>query len=249
LAFFVACDESSNPAAPETTETDFLLVDEIYTAGTKVSLYALDSLQMGYNQLYVTLADSVTGEALSNDALTFTPLMHMPTMTHSAPWEVPARDGDPQGHYSCGVVFIMAGQWELNVGIPMNGTTAQATFAFEVKASNRVKSTVGSDGMMYFVTMLEPMVPGVGLNDFEMCIHKKATMMDFPAVTDFAVDMEPSMPSMGHGSPNNVDPVHHEKGHYHGKVNFTMTGDWRIDIAVSQDTTDIAAVYFELMVD
>lgn len=40
------------------------------------------------------------------------------------------------------------------------------------------------------------------------------------------------MPSMGHGSPNNVNPVHIEKGHYRGKVNFTMTGEWQIKLKV-----------------
>ncbi len=38
------------------------------------------------------------------------------------------------------------------------------------------------------------------------------------------------MPSMGHGSPNNVNPVHRELGHYHGSVNFTMTGDWLVEL-------------------
>jgi hypothetical protein len=35
---------------------------------------------------------------------------------------------------------------------------------------------------------------------------------------------------MGHGSPNNVNPVHDAYGHYKGKLNFTMTGLWRIQL-------------------
>jgi len=43
------------------------------------------------------------------------------------------------------------------------------------------------------------------------------------------------MPSMGHGSPNNVNPVLTKNGHYKGKVNFTMTGDWRINLELNKD--------------
>jgi len=42
--------------------------------------------------------------------------------------------------------------------------------------------------------------------------------------------MEPEMPAMGHGSPNNVNPVAIGNGHYKGKVNFTMTGLWQVNL-------------------
>ena len=45
--------------------------------------------------------------------------------------------------------------------------------------------------------------------------------------------MTPTMPSMGHGSPNNENPSHLEKGHYMGKVNFSMSGDWKLDLSIS----------------
>ncbi len=50
------------------------------------------------------------------------------------------------------------------------------------------------------------------------------------------------MPSMEHGSPNNLNPTDFGNGHYKGKVNFTMTGMWRINIdiydgTVAKDTT------------
>ncbi|MCK4749963.1 MAG: FixH family protein, partial [Bacteroidales bacterium] len=42
------------------------------------------------------------------------------------------------------------------------------------------------------------------------------------------------MPSMDHGSPNNENPVHTENGHYVGKLNFTMTGWWRVHITLKK---------------
>jgi len=54
--------------------------------------------------------------------------------------------------------------------------------------------------------------------------------MSFPCCNDLTVEITPEMPSMGHGSPNNVNPVSIGNGHYLGTVNFTMTGAWRINM-------------------
>jgi len=77
---------------------------------------------------------------------------------------------------------------------------------------------------------LAPKSPKVGINDIELFIAKKASMMSFPADSSLTVTLTPEMPSMGHGSPNNVNPVHVGGGHYKGKVNFTMTGLWRLHL-------------------
>ncbi|MDT4842046.1 hypothetical protein FQZ97_759270 [compost metagenome] len=58
-------------------------------------------------------------------------------------------------------------------------------------------------------------------------------MMNFPAQDNLTIEMTPEMPSMGHGSPNNISPVSTGNGHYKGKVNYTMTGDWRLHLKVS----------------
>ena len=107
----------------------------------------------------------------------------------------------------------------------------------------------GTDSMSYFITMIEPQNPEVGLNTFEMAIHIKQSMMSFPPVEDLNVEMTPSMPSMGHGSPNNENPVQTLHGHYVGKVNFTMTGDWRIDLEMTRDSKIITETHFDLMLD
>lgn len=72
-------------------------------------------------------------------------------------------------------------------------------------------------------------------------------MMSFPAITDYEVEINPEMPSMGHGSPNNVNPVHTAKGHYTGKVNFTMTGLWRVHIKLKKNGSVISeSAYFDI---
>jgi len=84
------------------------------------------------------------------------------------------------------------------------------------------------DSGKYFVSLIPPVKPIVGINDFEVVVYKKQSMMIFPADSTLSISFIPTMPTMSHSSPNNVDPVHTEKGHYKGKVNFTMTGFWRL---------------------
>ena len=88
--------------------------------------------------------------------------------------------------------------------------------------------SLGDDN--YFVSLVQPFAPKVGINDFELATHKKQSMMSWPFADSFSITAEPEMPDMGHGSPNNVDPVHISNGHYVGKINFTMDGYWNIKL-------------------
>ena len=72
-------------------------------------------------------------------------------------------------------------------------------------------------------------------------------MMEWPAVSDLNLEMEPWMVSMDHGSPNNIAPTHTAGGHYTGKVNFTMTGDWQIRLKIKQGEDLCGEPFFDLM--
>jgi hypothetical protein len=65
-------------------------------------------------------------------------------------------------------------------------------------------------------------------------------MMNFPADDSYTMEITPEMPSMGHGSPNNVNPTNTGNGHYKGKVNFTMTGEWKVNVLVKKDGVTIS---------
>ena len=61
---------------------------------------------------------------------------------------------------------------------------------------------------------------------------------------DCAITVTPDMPSMGHGSTHNVDPVHVANGRYEGRVNFTMPGLWRDVFAFSRDGVPLGTVEY-----
>ncbi len=78
----------------------------------------------------------------------------------------------------------------------------------------------------YFLTMLSPSDPRVGLNDVDLMLHQTQNMTDYSEVNDAEMFIRPWMESMGHGSSNNVNPVMISGGRYKGKANFNMPGEW-----------------------
>jgi hypothetical protein len=235
-------DDDNDDNLPKNTD-GLVLVASGYPAGsgTFVKLWATDSLYAGYNHLYVQVLDSVTDEEITDAHVGLMPMMDMGSMMHSAPYENPASEIAVNGLYPCAVVFQMPGEmgWTLDVAIHnhVNNNEGEVTLPISVKtpAQTRVHVfTAANDSAKLIVSYVGPKKPVVGINDFEIAIHKMASMMSFPAADDYTVEIEPEMPSMGHGSPNNENPVLTENGHYKGKVNFTMTGDWRINMVTKK---------------
>jgi hypothetical protein len=216
---------------PETPVTESMSV--IGTATTSlnetVTLYAPNvDLKVGYNKLYVTVKDA-NGVSINNANVTYAPLMDMGTMVHSCPIEQPSFSTS-MNKYEGAAVFIMASSamanWTLNVEV--NGNLVTFPISVSAAPTKIMGNYTGTDGAVYFISVIEPAKWNVGLNDIEITLHKKVTMMDFPADNDFEILMTPEMISMGHGSPNNVSPTLIGNGHYKGIVNYTMTGDWRL---------------------
>lgn len=193
--------------------------------------------------MYVTVTDA-NGVAMDNATVQYSPVMAMTAMSHACPIEQPTFNSSIN-KYKGAVVFIMssmAGTWSLDVVV--NGNPASFTLNVVESATKVVGSYTGTDGKSYFISLLRPVTWEVGMNDVEFLLHERASMMSFPAVTDFTMVMTPEMTSMNHGSPNNIDPVHIGNGHYNGDVNYTMTGDWRFHLQLLQNGTEIHADAF-----
>lgn len=207
-----------------------------------VELMAKETPFQGYNKLYLDIRESSGNSRVTQASVQLLPLMHMTTMIHAAPVENPLPAAGDEGYFEGAVVFIMPSNpdegWTLEVAIDAEGqkdtvdlTIPEVKGLEETREFNVLSET---EGKTYFVSLVEPSAPKVGLNDIEFTVHYRGNMMSFPAAEDLSVAIEPEMPSMNHGSPNNANPVHTGNGHYKGKVNFTMTGWWRVNIGLSK---------------
>lgn len=245
------CDSDNDTPTPT---TEYLKIAEGQTeaAGMKVEVYSTEELSTGYNPLYISLFDKA-GKRIEEANISLMPMMDMMDRKHAAPVENPATSQAIDGYFQGAVVFIMPsgemGSWELTVNVQANGQTDKVSLPVTVKepVTSRLKSLVSNtDGARYFVAYLQPQQPKVGVNDMEVAVYRMNTLMDFPAVSKLTMELTPEMPTMGHGSPNNVNPTHSSGGHYKGKVNFTMTGLWYLHLSLKDGAEEAGNLYFEV---
>lgn len=244
LAFIsVGCDKDDDAPTPPTPTNPY---SELYKiaempatgSGYNVALYMNEEPFMGFNYTYAVITDATTGALVENAMVSFMPMMDMGTMQHTCPQEAPVWSADAKANKGA-IVLTMpstAGSWTIKVMVenPATMTMGEAVFPVTVidKAQTRLFTFLSTvDNRKFIVAYVQPEKPKVGLNDFEVAVYEKVSMMDFPAITDLNIAIDPEMPSMGHGSPNNVNPTHIDMGHYKGTVNFTMTGYWKINMA------------------
>ncbi|MFM1875245.1 MAG: hypothetical protein RL266_982 [Bacteroidota bacterium] len=236
--------------------TDLLLIASGYTetGSMKVKLYAADSLYSAFTELFIEVSDSASNEVIENAQVSIMPMMDMGMMEHSAPYENPNSSAAVDGMFPCNVVFQMPGDmgWRLEVTVDnLTGGSGTAVLPLIVKnpavTRTRVITPSNDPNKRLVISYLKPTDPKVGINDFEITLHSRESMMSWPSVENYTVQIEPEMPSMGHGSPNNVDPTHSGNGHYEGQVNFTMTGLWRINLTIMDGSTVVdSTAYFEV---
>jgi hypothetical protein len=203
---------------------------------------------VGYNELFVRIKDGITGEYIEDARPTWMPVMHMEMMNHSAPYSVLTATDRPE-IYSGYVVFQMAGNateyWDITVNYQNNDVPFAATARIDVvppaDGLRRVQVFTGSDDARYVLALREPKEPMVAVQDITALLFTMESMMSFPIVENYSVSLDPRMPGMGnHSSPNNEAMVFNtQTQQYEGKVSFTMTGYWRLNLKLLNEQGDV----------
>jgi hypothetical protein len=227
-------------------------------AEVKVELWARQELFTGYNELFIQLRDIHTNKRLEEGHIHLEPMMAMTGgMSHSCPFENPVDEFAVNGLFPVSAMFVMPssdmGSWTLHVGVHnhANGKSGETELDITVvNPSNAcIKSFVDGSSTKYFIGYNFPEKVKVGINEFTAVAYKQEDMMSFPAAEYLTFVLTPEMPAMEHGSPNNVDPVHESGAFYHGKVNFTMTGLWRLHLEIRKDDVLLQEVVFDVEVE
>ncbi|MBU3740785.1 MAG: hypothetical protein FGM24_00705 [Candidatus Kapabacteria bacterium] len=229
----VACTQVTEPA-PNVDGPTLSLIASSDTQGYTVDLLAEGLITVGYTPLYVRLKHS--GSVVTNATVTIISDMDMGMHHHACPVDQPVGTSpDQQGYYHTAALFTMPSTtaWTITIKFHDNDhdSSGEVTVVVPVGAAERVRTGMDASGMKYVIALQCP-TEKVGLNDIKFGLYKTMDGFDFIPVNDATVSFNPSMPSMGHGSHGNVQPVSRSNGWYSGQVNYTMTGDWQIDATV-----------------
>lgn len=242
----VSCeDESGTDPEPDEGVTNFDLRTTLNSSSEyQVEVYTQEAPFVGYNRMAFRVKSP--DESNVNDAnLQLLPMMDMGTTQHSAPVEQPSFSSE-QNAYLGAVTFIMPstanGSWQLSLLLKAGSMGENDTLRLDLNVEEpqpaRLFSFLSSDGTPHFVAHREPSTPEVGMNPYGLMIYRRASMENYPPATELGVVLEPRMPSMGHGSPNNVQPSEKEPGYYEGELNFTMTGRWQVAVDILSNRGD-----------
>lgn len=243
--FMFSCKKEALPV----DETEGLVkVQEISNDTNIVELYTqTGSLAVGYNDVFLRIKDKTTSMYKTDAIINWNPLMHMMSMTHSCPKSPIAKVAGKTSLYKGYLVFQMPEntdeRWTLSFDFQSGGLSSSVmdTVSVQNTANKRVSVFTGSDSKKYIVALAAPANPAVAVNDLIIGLFKMESMMSFPSVTDFTIEMDPRMPGMGnHTSPNNVNPVFSASDNlYHGKLSLTMTGYWKLNLMVKNAASEV----------
>lgn len=248
LVIFTSCkkdeieiksEDNQNVVEYKLMHTDTISDDRV------VSLYAESNVVYNeYTHLFVKIKD-FNGKEIKDLALEFRPIMDMGSMQHACPVIQPTYKTSTKMYHGISM-FTMAGEWDFVVAVAGEEVHIPITVQPVSSGLKYIGSYSGTDGQKYIVSLVKPVKWKQGMNDFSIMVHRKQSDISFPPVDDFEVVLNPQMTSMGHGSPNNVSPVSTGNGSYKGNVNFTMTGDWRLNLDLVKNNDTIVNAYLDI---
>ena len=227
-----------------------------FTSGTyKISIEALNgTFYKGYNELHLKISNTQNNQNVSSSAVTFLPIMSAADGSKtSCPHEY-NLEYDTVNKYFVGYsVFtsesITADRWKLYLSFTADNQKYEINREVAVaKQSNKnlnMTTFTGKDNEQYSIALIAPQKPTVSENKLTAGIYKynkpttaagtfpDPSQFSYSEVSGYTLKLDPRMPepSMGnHSSPNNQDLTQQNDGLYHGVVNYTMTGNWTLNL-------------------
>lgn len=239
-------DEDNNSGE---NEVELIVLEEfsVQNGATAILLADNSHFNTGYNNVYIKLIDEDENN-ISDADIQYSPTFNEGGGTVSSPVIKPKYNGSTE-LYEGAIIFTnentSVGKWRVGIRVD----AAQLQYNADVRDTEFPEFTLitGTDNKNYVLTLAPHDDWESRLNDFTLLIHRQDSPQNFRTDDGFKVIFEPEMPDMGHGSPDNINPVSMGNGQYGGQANLTMSGLWRFhfdlikegDVIVEDATIDI----------
>ncbi len=223
---------SENTVAPPTETSSYIKVLTIDSANIRIEMYNENSniLFVGYNEIgFKVFVDNVENKT---GFFKYTPVMfHTAGPGHSTPVQSDFYYDNSKGMFTGYVCYSMLSDttsfWFADYNYNNQFTIKRRQFDVVQGVGNQMRIWYDDvTSMLYYMTLITPKDPVVGLNDLKVILHQTADQTSYSEVSNAQMYIRPWMPSHGHGSSSNVNPAFSSYGKYEGKVNFTMPGQW-----------------------
>lgn len=253
---FISCSSDDDINIDSIDETDNLHLIETFNSQdyTLEVFSTAEQLIVGYNQIYLRLTDK-NGNYIEEADMEWKPMMtmNMENMEHhhSSPFSEIKKTENKQTLFEGYIVFTMpSGEndfWNLEFDL----SVGQKNISFEEEINvistesnyNKVyTSKMGENNTNYILALVDPMNPEIGTNDIVVVLFESIEDDTFLIVDDFQIKVDPRMPGMdNHSAPGNEDMTQREDGLYQGKVGFSMSGYWKINLILEDESGTVVA--------
>lgn len=234
---------------------EFKEVTSVTAGNYKITIDALKgTLYKGYNELHLKITNAQNSQEITNSSVTFLPILsNADGSKSSCPHDYDVSYDAANKYYSGYSVFTgetsTTASWKLYISFTADNQKYEISKDISVeKQSNKnlnMTAFTGKDNEQYIIALVAPLKPTVSENALVAGIYKynkpttaagtfpDPTQFSYSEVTGYTLKLDPRMPepSMGnHSSPNNKDLIQQNDGLYHGVVNYTMTGNWTLNL-------------------
>ena len=234
---------------------EFKEVTSVTAGNYKITIDALNgTLYKGYNELHLKITNTQNSQEITNSSVTFLPILsNADGSKSSCPHDYDLSYDAANKYYSGYSVFTgetsTTASWKLYISFTADNQKYEISKDISVeKQSNKnlnMTAFTGKDNEQYIIALVAPLKPTVSENALVAGIYKynkpttaagtfpDPTQFSYSEVTGYTLQLDPRMPepSMGnHSSPNNKDLIQQNDGLYHGVVNYTMTGNWTLNL-------------------
>lgn len=251
IAVVVSSCGSENTVAPPAETSSYIKVLTIDSANIRIEMYNENSniLFVGYNEIgFKVFIDNVENKT---GFLKYTPVMfHTAGPGHSTPVQSEFYYDNSKGMFTGYVCYSMLSDttsfWFADYNYNNQFTIKRRQFDVVQGVGNQMRIWYdAATSMLYYMTLISPKDPQVGLNEFRIILHQTADQIIYSEVSNAQMFIKPWMPSHGHGSSSNVNPAFSSYGKYEGKVNFTMPGQWFVydSVVVNNQTVSTSSLY------
>lgn len=221
----------------------------------KISIEALNgTFYKGYNELHLKVLNTQTSQDVITSEVTFLPIMsNTDGSKTSCPYNYNPEYDSTNKYYTGYSVFTSesttANSWKLYVSFIADNQkyVINKDITVEKQSNKNLNMTTftGKDNEQYVIALVAPQKPTVSENRLTTGIYKynkpvnaagtfpDPSQFSYSEVSGYTLKLDPRMPepSMGnHSSPNNQDLTQQIDGLYHGMVNYTMTGNWTLNL-------------------
>ncbi|MDO4230454.1 MAG: hypothetical protein Q4C98_11620 [Capnocytophaga sp.] len=254
------------PATPSATPTPNSELTEVANFTNddnhKISIKTFNGkLYVGYNDIYVTITDA-SGNVLKPEKITFSPMMRMYkeagnrneiSFSHSCPHTADLASVS-ENRYRGYAIFQMntgdTGHWDVSFSYTLSGKEYQiqekeVTILAQPKNHHlKVKRFIGKDNATYILALISPLEHVNGKNPNVVAgLFKAETMMSFPLVKGFTLNLDPRMP--GADMRNHSTPFEDFKeqadGFHTATINYSMTGYWELNFIIKNSSGEVIA--------